>query len=241
MIYESNPQGKWEVFRQELRSHQTQTLLSGADHYYDAVMSPDGQWLLFTQVPSGTSSGESARLMRMPMNGGPATLVLPGSFSYECASRASLCVIAQDSKDQRIFLSLDPVKGRGSELARTSLSSEEYGWSLSADGKTIAALTDSDKSLVEIIKIDGRGEDAIKLNGWLLQGVSWSADNLHLYVSGSSESSMKILLVGLDGSFKVLLEDPLGWLAGPKPSPDGRHLAYPARVYESNVTMLENY
>ena len=241
VIYDSNPRGKWEVFRQDLQTHQTQTLISGPNRYTDAVVSPDGQWLLFTQTPSGTSRGESARLMRMPMNGGPATSVLSGKFSYDCASRANVCVIAEDSKNQRIFASLDPVKGRGSELARANLSSEAYGWSLSADGKTIAALTDSDSSRVQIIRIFGPREDAIKLDGWILQGVSWSPDNLHLYVSGSSEDSMKILLVGLDGSSKILLKDSQGWLAGPKPSPDGRHLAYLLRVYETNVVMLENY
>lgn len=241
VIYDSNPRGKLEVSRQDLQTHQTQTLLSGPDNYYQPVVSPDEQWLLFSQTPSGASRGGSARLMRMPMNGGPATLVLPGKFSYDCASQANVCVIAEDSKNQRIFASLDPVKGRGSELARAELSSEEYGWSLSADGKTIAALTDSDSSRVQIIRILGQREDAIKLDGWLLQGVSWSPDNLHLYVSGASEDSNKILLLGLDGNFKVLLKDSQGWLAGPKPSPDGRHLAYLLRVYETNVVMLENY
>jgi Tol biopolymer transport system component len=241
VIYDSISRGKWEILRQDLKTHQTQTLLSGPDNYYEAVVSPDGQWLLFTQVPSGASSRDSARLMRMPMNGGPPTLVLPGSFSYHCASQANVCVIAVDSKNGRIFASLDLVTGRGNELARAHLSSERYGWSLSADGKTIAALTDSDKSRVQIIRIDGRGEDVIKLDGWLLQGVSWSPDNLHLYVSGDADDSMKILLVGLDGSFKVLLEDSKRWLAGPKPSPDGRHLAYLLRLYETNVAMLENY
>lgn len=48
-------------------------------------------------------------------------------------------------------------------------------------------------------------------------------------------------VVSLDGSFKVLLEDAQGWLAGPKPSPDGHYLAYLLRVYETNVAMLENY
>ena len=241
VIYDSNPRGKWESYRQDVQTHQTQTLISGPDHYTDAVVSPDGQWLLFTQTPSGASRGASARLMRMPTNGGPATLMLSGNFSYDCASQANECVMAEDSKNRRIFASLDPVKGRGSELARADLSSEAYGWSLSADGKTIAALTDSDKSRVQIIRILGPREDAIKLDGWILQGVSWSPDNSHLYVSGYSEDSMNILLVSLDGSFKVLLKDSQGWLAGPKPSPDGRHLAYLLRVYETNVVMLENY
>jgi len=115
VIYDSNPRGRWEIFKQDLQTHQTQSLLSGSDNYRDGVVSPDGQWLLFTQNPSGASKGESARLMRMPMNGGPATSVLSGEFSYDCASQADVCVIAEDSKDRRIFSSLDPVKGRESE------------------------------------------------------------------------------------------------------------------------------
>jgi hypothetical protein len=195
----------------------------------------------WTARPRPHPPSKTELMMRMPMNGGPPTLVLSGKFSYNCAAQASVCVIAEDSKNGRIFSSLDPIKGRGSELARADLSSERYGWSLSADGKTLAALTDSDKSRVQIVRIGGRGGDALKLDGWVLQGVSWSPDNLHLYVSGYSVDSSYILLVGLDGSFRVLLRNSYGWLAFATPSPDGRHLAYLLRIYESHVAMLENY
>ena len=84
VLFVSNPQQKWGIFKHDARTHQTQSLVVGPDRYDDPVVSPDGQWLLFTQS-SEDHAGESARLMRMSLNGGPATLVLAGHLSYRCA------------------------------------------------------------------------------------------------------------------------------------------------------------
>ena len=90
-------------------------------------------------------------------------------------------------------------------MARADLGSEEYGWSLSPDGRTIAALTDSDKSRVQVIRIGEPGSRAIELDGWYLQGVSWAPDDLHLYMSAISADVTKVLLVGLTNV--VMLEN----------------------------------
>ena len=141
---------------------------------------------------------------------------------------------------------LDPFKGRGAVLGQADPTYVTYGynaWSLSADGKKIAALAGSDSSRIQVIDVNGKPTDVINLAGWHLQSVSWAPHNQRLYVSGQTGQSFKILLVRLDGGFKSLSEFPMGrgWPFAPKPSPDGRYLAYYLRLFEENVALLENY
>jgi Tol biopolymer transport system component len=245
ILYASNRQGKWGIFKEHVRTHEAQSLVSGP--YYDPVASPDGRWLLFTQSLPDDKTGKSTQLMRMSMNGGPATLVLPGKFSYQCASRANTCFVVDVTKNQHAISSLDPVKGRGSDLAMADLNLEESGWSVSPDGKSIAALSWANPSQIQIISTEGGRTRAIELKDSNLDTISWSSDDQHFYVSGLlppwGNISDNILWVGLDGKFKSLVAVPFnqGHLSRPQPSPDGRYLAYHLRTYVGNVTMLENY
>jgi hypothetical protein len=133
VVFQSKPQGKWGIFEQYVRTHETRILVSGPDRYDTPVVSPDGQWLLFTQSSLGDTTGLSARLMRMSMDGGPATVVLPGKFEFECASKAAVCVMSEITNGQKVFSLLDPLKGRGAVLGQTDPTEGYNGWSLSAD------------------------------------------------------------------------------------------------------------
>jgi eukaryotic-like serine/threonine-protein kinase len=241
VVFESNPQGKWGIFKQEVRTHQTQTLLSGPDWYGSPVVTSDGQWLLFTQSSHDDHTGSSARLMRMPMNGGSTAVVVKGNFSYGCAVQASVCVLSELTKDKRVFSSLDPLKGRGPDLAQTAVTPDT--WTLSPDGKSIAFLTKVQGDQIQVINTADGKTLSIQLKDWQLQSIVWSPDNQRLYASGFSGSAFSIRLVGLDGNFKSLSEVSVGqaWIAYPQPSPDGHYLAYLLRSWESNVTMLENF
>jgi TolB protein len=123
---------------------------------------------------------------------------------------------------------------------------EESGWSVSPDGKSIASLSRANPSQIQIISTEGGRTRTIEMKDWQLNEISWSSDNQHFYVSGifgPSDISCNILWVGLDGKFKSLVAVPFnqGHLSSPRPSPDGRYLAYHFRTYVANVTMLQNY
>jgi WD40 repeat protein len=179
--------------------------------------------------------------MRMPMNGGPATLVVKGTFSYHCAVQAPVCVLSEVAKDKRVFSWLDPLKGRGSDLAQTAATSD--GWSLSSDAKSIALLPKDQSDQIQIINTADGKTRSIELKDWQVQSIAWSPDNQHIYASGFSASAFSIRLVALDGKFRNLSEVQAGqgWVSNPQPSPDGHYLAYGLRTWESNVTMLENF
>jgi Tol biopolymer transport system component len=250
VLFESNPQGRWGIFRQNVRTQETQTVLSGPDRYENALVSPDGRWLLFTQYSS--SDDKSGRLMRMSINGGSSTAILEGNFSYDCASQANVCVLSELTATQRVFSILDPLKGRGAELARVELVLGNHSWSLSPDGQKIAfaALYDGHNgNQIQVFNLEsGSKTRPVSLEvshpeNWRVQSVAWAPDNQHLYVSAWTGSSFEISLVTLDGQVTKLVEKFVGqeYLYAPKPSPDGRYLAYLQRSLQTNVTMLENY
>jgi hypothetical protein len=76
-----------------------------------------------------------------------------------------------------------------------------------------------------------------------VQYAAWAPDNEHLYASGPIGDNFQIASVSLDGKVKTILSGPVGpaWIFDPRPSRDGRYLAFGLRRYEINAVMLENF
>jgi serine/threonine protein kinase len=236
--------GKIGILKQDVDAHSPQALVSGASNYDTPVVSPDGKWLLYTEnLEDGT-----ARLMRTPIEGGPATLLLQGYYSYRCASAAaSLCILSEISDKQAIFSVLDPFKGHGREVARADIKKGFHNWSLSPDGKNIA-LVEWGEDRVRLIGTDGGDARTLPLKGWKgLQYVNWAADGRHLYLSGTrnvtDDPEWAIFETDFAGNIEVLIRmsSDQGWIYNPAPSPDGRYLIYNERTWPSSVMMLENF
>jgi len=240
VIYVSYPQERFSIFREDLRTNETVALVTGQSNYGDPVISPDGKWLLFTKHDSKDSPRQ---IMRIPLGGGPATLVFSGDINVKCAVTANVCLMTEQGKDGQELFMFDPVAGRGQHITQTTeLATTDY-WSLSFDGNKIATRSDSAPDHIEILDLQNGGKSGIELKDWLVQYVEWAPDNQHLYVSGSVGDNFEIASVTLDGKVKNILSGPVGpaWIFDPRPSRDGRYLAFGLRRYESNVVMLENF
>jgi eukaryotic-like serine/threonine-protein kinase len=246
VLFGSNRSGRRAIYEQPVPGTNSESLVSGPESYAGPVYTPDGLWLLYTASSNGNFDAASSRLMRMPTEGGPSSVVLPGHYSYDCAALPSKqCVIGELKGKQLVFSSLDPVSGRGPQLATVGVSSGFPDWSLSQDGKNIA-LVRNDETGIYIISLESGAARPLELKNWnLFQFARWSADGHQIYVEAakSSGSSWEIFLTDLAGNTKVLVEIPggQGWLCCPRPSPDGHFLAYTERIFETNVTMLENF
>jgi Tol biopolymer transport system component len=236
IIFVSNPQERWSIFRQDLRTKETVALVAGQGRYDDPVLSPDEKWLLFSKRDSKDSPKQ---IMRMPLAGGSPTLVLSGDIDVQCAVTANVCVMSEQMKDGQELFRFDPVESRGQHITHVERSS----WSLSFDGKKIAMHSDSAVDRIEILDLQNGGKSGIELKDWFVQFAAWAPDNQHLYVSGSVGDKFQIASVSLDGKVKTILSGPVGpaWIFDPCPSRDGRYLAFGLRRYESNVVMLENF
>jgi Tol biopolymer transport system component/predicted Ser/Thr protein kinase len=244
VLFGSNRNGRMGIFKQNVNGRNAEPLISGAENYDLPVPTADGSWILYTASSKGNSDASSSRLMRMPMEGGPPSVVLQGNKSYHCAAPPSnLCVLAEQKGKQLVFSSFDPVKGGGADLASVDLNTAFYDWDLSRDAKSIAVLDESENQ-IRVVNIESGKVGRLPLKNWNnLQTLNWSADSKRIYVTGWSASSNAILSVDLSGNIEAQIEVPTGqaWICCPTASPDGRFLAYTERIFETKITMLENF
>jgi Tol biopolymer transport system component len=155
-------------------------------------------------------------------------------------------VIAEPSDDrkQMTVSTLDPVHGRGPELARFDLDLKGDGWpfELSPDGARIAAIP-SPEGPIYILSLRGQATQQIHVKGWSnLVWLSWAADGKSLFVYSGNRQERALLHVDLQGNAHFLWQNPGAYgEAAAVPSPDGRHLAMSGRTLNSNMWMIENF
>ena len=182
------------------------------------------------------------------MAGGAPESVMTGEVLAVRCSRlpASLCVSMEANPDRKqlIFSKLDPLHGRGSELARfdSEDSTAGYEWTLSPDGTRIALAKQFDES-IRLIPLNGQSRRVIQVKGWNhFRHIIFDAEGEGLFASHPSRRGAVLLHINLDGRAKVLWEV-AGYNVNLRaiPSPDGRRLALRASLVEDNVWMMENF
>ena len=82
MLFYSNRHGAFHAFRQPIASESPQTIVSGPRNVRAPQMSADGRWIVYIEM---ASAPDTARVMRMPKDGGPAQQVLPIASSLGTA------------------------------------------------------------------------------------------------------------------------------------------------------------
>lgn len=235
-------QGRPSLYKRHLSPDSTELFTSGQDNYGSASPSPDGAWIAIT---ASTGNPPKRQLLRVPAAGGaPETILTPAGRSHvQCVSSGSrTCVLSEVIGKQLVFTSVDPMRGRLEELARSDLSPDNVSWSLSPDGARIAMVENlSDR--VQILDLKSRQVQVIQPSppqtGF--QVPAWSADGKRLFVSGFPNEKGKLITMDPEGHAQVLLENRHGWIGTPLPSPDGKRIGYIYVVKESNVAMLEHF
>jgi Tol biopolymer transport system component len=247
LVFYLSVRGESGFYIEDLQTKEMQALVPGVEGFsYGpplATLTSDGKWLLFTRPQSQRSAGEPVELLRMPFDGGPATHLLTGNFMIQCALRAPVCVLCDTTTAQPSFFQLDPIHGRGAFLAHAKgLDPIEVEWSLSPDGRSVAYLPEHNGNKIEILSLEGRSSRTIVLDGGQLQSPTWATDNEHFYVVSNQQGNWNMLYVEPSGKYKTALTSPPdAWITWPRPSPDGRRLAFKQASSEGNYAMLENY
>lgn len=131
ILFDSDRNGKWEVFRQGLNESVAEVVIEGPVDDWDAKPSPDGSWLLYEEsAHTAPGAPESpSRLMRRPIVGGSPEIVLAEpagmDWDYVCPLKSgSPCVLSQKERKQLVFYSLDPARGKGGQLGKIEISEE---------------------------------------------------------------------------------------------------------------------
>jgi len=251
VLFMSDRGGGWGIFKQGIGQDTAEPLVTGPQHNVSRLrLSPDGAWILYTEPPKVVHPSTPVPLMRIPVGGGVAQLVLEmqGSGSFDCSrAPASLCVVLETSQDRKLYTltAFDPLKGRGKVLKtiERDLSGDYYG-SLSPDGSTFAIWKGDEPEIhIRLLPLSGGSTSEITVRGWPnLRNLVWSTDGKGLYASSVSPQATTLLYVNLKGNTRLLQQEK--GIKGPAlaiPSPDGRYLAICEFVVNENVWMLEGF
>ena len=227
VIFVSNRNGQWQLFRQALDTGAPEPIVRASDAEAERTeagefnptiprMSPDGAWILYTAWKTVIGSSASVEMMRIPLTGGSPQLVLTSSpdviHSFRCArSPATLCVMAERSTDhkQLIFTAFDPARGRGPELLRFNTNptpDAEYAWDLSPDGTRIAILRRSEATIHILSLSQQTSEEVVGRGVSSLETVDWAADGKGVFVSSIREGGSGLLHLDLKGNGQLLWE-----------------------------------
>ena len=249
VVFYSNRDGPFHVFKQDIHSAQPVLLAGGPDDLYAPRMNPDQSAVLYIvrARPNGTT--DEAQLMRIPVDGGVSQLVLKASglWDAECARAPSdLCIYSTIRDGAQAFYKFNPENGKVTEFPPASLIGNNFNWILAPDGMHAAWATPPDASgqiSIRILAIPNGSTRDIAVPGWAdLYGVDWAADSRSAWVAArNSAGSSAILHVLTSGKVIRALDfkhQNLDWVI---PSPDGRRLAIVLEVNRSNVSLIDNF
>lgn len=170
--------------------------------------------------------------------------------SVSCPKVAGkMCITVEESSDkkQMVVSSLDPVTGRGPELARFELEHpvdlfvDNLLCVISPDG-TRLALTQSPEGAIDIYSLNGESVRRIPYqNSERIFSMSWAADEKGLFVTKRAPGGTELVYVDMQGKAKVLRECVGVNACIGIPSPDGRLMAIVYRKQTMNMWMMENF
>ncbi len=251
VIFESNRNGNFDLFKQYVDRRTPESLIATPYTEMLPQLSPDGRFVLYAAKPPEEQKSwfylpGTYRLMRVPVGGGtPAEVPIGGMLDeFRCAlASGARCVLRTSVPGEyRAYFDLDPIRGKGRELARVAWSSEILGdWDVSPDGKYVAIPNhESREARIRVVSLEpGLGEARerdLVLNGLTdLNGLVWAADGSGWFVSVNVPVSKRLFYVCLDGRIHPL-GDIQGWAV---PSPDGRHVAFLNNIIATNAWLIE--
>jgi len=250
VVNTSNRTGVFGIYKQRLGEEAAEPLVTEG-YGRNPRVTPDGKWMLYLGVGDTTQPPDtrSQPVMRVPIGGGTSQklfIARPNAI-LDCArSRSNLCVIGEESDDRKqlVVTSVDPMRGRGSELFRFPLDpkSDSSWYALSLDGTRIAA-TRNQAGPIYILSLRGQSLQEIMVKGWSnLQEFTWAADGKGLYVPANVPGGDVLLYVNLQGNARVLWRNPgASGETLAHPSPDGRHLAIQTLVASGNMWIMEDF
>jgi DNA-binding winged helix-turn-helix (wHTH) protein/Tol biopolymer transport system component len=247
VIFVSNRNGHMGIFEQSLTDDTAVPLVTGSEDVRTLTVTPDGAWVVYTVSTKSNDPSAPVQLMRIPITGGPSEFVLtatpPPVFPVCARSPATQCAIMEYSENRKqiVVSAFDPLKGRGSELARIDVDPKFFNFDISPDGTRIAWLKVREGP-VHILSLRGQPSQEIKVKGWSnLVDVEWAANGKALLIANGVQEGSVLLHVDLQGNAHVLWQQHGGKATYGRPSPDGRHLAMLRWTVDGNLWMMENF
>jgi len=252
VIFESDRNGTFDLFKQDVDRRTPETLIETPLTEILPQLTPDGRFVLYAARPLEKErpwyyKPGTYKLMRVPVTGGsPAEVPIGGMLDeFRCPlSHGESCVLRKELADGYFaYYDLDPIKGKGRELARTRLSKKLLGdWDVSPDGTQLAIPNhDSRDARIRLLSLRSEGhkdaqEREVILPGLAnLNGLVWAANGKGWFVSVKTTVGNRMLYVYLDGRYRSL-GDIAGWAV---PAPDGRRIAFLNPIVVTNAWLID--
>ncbi len=240
LIFESSRNGNFDLFRQEIDRSEAQPLLLSDRYKALPRITPDGKWIFYNErTPTNRWD-----LMKFPMEGGPAQIVLanrPVQGEFACALGATgRCVTRTVQNGQFLFWDLNPGRGKGRELAKTTWGPATVGdWDISPDGSQVAIPNHDPRiASIRLVPLDSRAgtsEKVVTIRTLKnLSGVVWAADGKGWYVAVNGTNRGVLYYVSLEGQVRTNLMESIKATYA-VPSPDGRHVAFADWIVSANA------
>jgi DNA-binding winged helix-turn-helix (wHTH) protein/Tol biopolymer transport system component len=243
VLFVSNRNGTWNLFRQAIYETTAEVLVEGRSLSLPRL-SADGSQALYLSYPQPYGTSLPVAVMRVPLAGGPPQLVFqaPDVGNIQCAGPQSrLCIFDKQVGENRVFISFDPEHGIDREITRIGRQ-PGCNWSLSPDGSLLAMFHD-DHTIRFFSFKTGAAHDVL-VKDWHLTNGDWSADGKSIYMPSFTSTGVPVVLnVNEEGRAEVVLQG--GAITGfccLIQSPDGRHALVQALVPgDNNVWMVDNF
>ena len=240
VLFDSNRNGPWGVFKQTLDQRAAEQLVAGG---FRPAMGPEGVSVVYPTPPTTLRYPQPTRIMRVPLMGGPPRLLgdVQNAGVIRCARSPNLCVVSESDRKQMVLYALDSVKGKARELWRISplllpehdadwdFVTQDWDWDVSPDGSSIALATRSaQKGIIQIRSLASGAIRELSLSGWAHPiNIRWSADGKGWFLIALSTKSQtskglerpSLLTVDLQGKIHVLRQEARSHTFAGWPSP----------------------
>ena len=254
VYFESNRNGSYDIFRQRLGQPHAEFLTGSRERgEYHPIVTPDGKWILYAASPLDASAG-TRRLERIAVTGGePAVVSIGGPLDYfDCGLLSGArCVLRTIEGSQFVFHELEPVQGKGRELARVPWSAGLLGdWRVSAAGDEVAIPNhDPNDPRIRIISLNNGAtpERLVRLSvKGMISGVHFAGDDAGWFVSLRRDADyfrssplQRVALVYVDRKGVVTPVHETSTPTWAVPAPVGRKIAFPDGALTGNAILIE--
>ena len=241
VLFYSNRNGSFEIFKQATDQPLAESLVGAADQLSEPRVTPDGSEILYVATPKAAVPEAPSSIFAIPIRGGTPRLVLKdvGISAVACARLPStICLYSVSKGNIRETFQFDVRSGKST--GSPQIDAEGF-WSLSPDGSQRAFVAvGSNQGTIQLRSTSSGKTRDLVVKGWNgLMHIDWSADGKSLLV-GNHESESALLKITLDGKASVLLRSS-NFIGYAVPSPDGRLLAIMEVCPTKNVWQIQDF
>jgi hypothetical protein len=242
VVFFSNRNGTWKLFKQAIDETTPEVLAEGPDIRLPRL-SADGSHVLYVSPSNPEDVSFPSSIMSKPLVGGAPRVVIQGRGIgiYQCARAPStMCIFSQSDGPDLVFRSFDLEHGAGRELLR--IPNDGPNWSLSSDGTKLAIILDRHR--IRFVSLGTGATHEVTVKDWPLDGGDWAANSQTVLMYSRAPSGLPVILeVDQTGKAKVVLRGSANIGFGPMiQSPDGRYAILLEYIpSDSNAWILNDF